>query len=166
MEEALTPATLSNEGGRVRSALIITNAERFTNEYLLEVESALKSGKASVKSAVAQMPREFSSILDEYNKKIDEALQQTQEIRDVQRGLLACARDILSLLNAAPGPLKVSAGPQPLLLFQEQDTANSYNALIAHFGELARKEAELNERVLRQRTESIDRLNKSLDTLN
>lgn len=164
--DALTPASLSTEGGRARSALIFTNAERITSEYLIEVESALKSSKANVRSAIAQMPKEFSSVLSEYDNQIDVALQQTQETRNIQNELLKCGRDIISLLNVSRGPLKISAGPQPQLLFPDQHTADAYNALISQFGELARREAQFNERVQRQRTEQVDRLNQSLDAMN
>lgn len=162
----LAPATLSTPSGRARARLTITTVERLTNDYLLETEAALKAGNASVKSAVMQMPKELSTVFDSYKSKTDQSLQNIQELRVIENGLIKCAKDIVTLLDNASGTFHASPGPQQLLLFQQPGTASAYNSLIARFAELAKQEGDLNERVRKQRVEGVDKLTNALDEVN
>lgn len=162
---ALAPATLSTQNGRARARFTITTVERLTNDYLLETEAALKAGNASVKSAVVQMPKELSTVFDSYKSKTDQSLQHIQELRAIENGLIKCARDIITLLDNASGSFHVSPAPQQFLIFQQPETARAYNNLIARFGDLAKQEGDLNERVRKQQVEGVDKLANALDEL-
>lgn len=164
--EVLAPSSLASPSGRVRARAVIANVERITNEYLIEAEAAFKAGKASVKSTVVQMPNEYASVFEGYARTADESLNQLQRLRDIEARLFRCASDIVALIESAPGGVKASPGPQPLLIFSSDETNHAYNNLIGRFSDIAREEAQLNEQVMRERIEKVERLTNSLSPTN